>query len=93
MLIIISSIIIYAYVFCKCRGLAEKRIRFPLGLSLVLYLHFRIFLVFVLLNCESLYIEEKEVYRSIFVYRSIEEKGSPGSQKPFLATNFARKIP
>ena len=45
--------VIYIYVFSTSSGLAEKRNRFPQGFSLVLHLHFRIF-VFVLLNCESL---------------------------------------
>ena len=40
-IIIISSSSIYVYVFSKGTGLAEKRIRFPQGLSLVLYLYFR----------------------------------------------------
>ena len=43
-IIIISIIIIvYVYVFSTCTNLVEKRIRFPQGLSLVLYLYFRIF--------------------------------------------------
>ena len=45
----------YCYVFSTCRGLAEKCVRFPQGLSLVLYMCFRIFLfcfveLWVLLN-------------------------------------------
>ena len=36
MFFIIFIIIIYVYVFSTCTGLAEKRIRFPQGLSLVL---------------------------------------------------------
>ena len=43
-IVIIINIIFYVYVFSRCAGLAEKRIRFPQGLSLALYLHFRIFL-------------------------------------------------
>ena len=31
------------YVSCTCTDLVEKRVRFPQGLSLVLYLYFRIF--------------------------------------------------
>ena len=41
---IIIVVIIYVYVFSTCTGLADKRMRFPQGLSLVLYSHFRIFL-------------------------------------------------
>ena len=55
-IIIIIIIVIYVYVFSTCTGLAEKCIRFPQGLSLVLYVPvFQNFLfIFVLLNCESL---------------------------------------
>ena len=42
-IIIIIIIIVHVYVFSTCTNLVEKRIRFPQGLSLVLYLYFRIF--------------------------------------------------
>ena len=41
--VIIISSIIYVYVFSICTDLAEKRLRYPQGLSLALYMHFRIF--------------------------------------------------
>ena len=46
-------IIICVYVFPTYTDLAEKRIKFPQDLGLVLYVNFRIF-YFVLSNCESL---------------------------------------
>ena len=48
----LSCYLIYIYVFSTPLDLAGKRIRFPQGSSLVLYLYFRFF-VFALLNCES----------------------------------------
>ena len=45
-IIIIVVVITYVYVFSTCTGLAEKRLRFPQGLSLVLYLYFRIFFLY-----------------------------------------------
>ena len=42
-IIIIIIIIFHVYVFSTCADLAEKRIRFPQCLSLVLCLDFRIF--------------------------------------------------
>ena len=41
--VIIISSIIYVYVFSMCTNLAEKRLRYPQGLSLALYVDFRIF--------------------------------------------------
>ena len=42
-IIIIFIIIVYFYVSSTCTDLVEKLVRFPQGLSLVLYLYFRIF--------------------------------------------------
>ena len=41
--VIIISSIIYVYVFSMCTDLAEKRLRYPQGLSFALYMHFRNF--------------------------------------------------
>ena len=42
-IIIIIVVVVYFYVSCTCTDLVEKCVRFPQGLSLVLYLYFRIF--------------------------------------------------
>ena len=42
-IIIIITVIVYVYVSCMFTDLVEKRIRFPQGLSLVLWLYLRIF--------------------------------------------------
>ena len=53
--IIFIIIIINVYVFSTWTGLVEKHTRFPQGLSLVCA-HILELFIFLLLNCESLYI-------------------------------------
>ena len=64
-IIIIIVIIVYVYVSSACTDLVEKQVRFPQGMSLVLYFYFRIFYfciveLWVLVNLNYIYIYKKK---------------------------------